>query len=142
MKIDVDLKEEKQRYFLSGAIVNFGTSPAYFSIKKEDVRIKIGDEEYSATHHMQAIAFPGDKTPPSFEIGHINQNGVRKLLNKEYKDNTAHIYIKMDYYPRTFGSLGSRFFSYSFEFKYGIEFLLDSDNKVKITIFVIEQKFV
>lgn len=142
LKIDVEVIKENGGYHFKANVVNFGTSPAYFTVKKEDVCIKIGDEQYFSAQNIQAYAFPTDKEPPSFEIGHVNTVGISRLLKGEYKDNTSHIFIKMNYYSNTEYSFFSKIFSYAFQFRYGIEFSKDVEDKIKVTVFVLEQRFV
>ncbi len=139
LKIDIYWIENAGSYNFKGKVINFGTLPAHFKLKKEDVAIKIGDQEsHISNNDVEAYAFPGDN-PPSIDMGSINSGDVSKLLNNEYKDNTAHLRLNISYCSHN--SLFSRIFSYKFNFKYGIEFSIGNEGKIVTTVFVIEQKF-
>lgn len=138
LKIDIYWIENSGNYHFKGKVINFGNLPAHFKLRKEDLTIKIGDQELSFNNDIEAYAFPGDN-PPSIDMGNINSVQVSKLLNNEYIDNNAHLTANINYCSHN--SLFSRIFSYTFKFKYGIEFSTNNEGKVITTVFVIEQKF-
>lgn len=135
LKVDVEIKKIDGKFLIYGNIVNFGSTPSYFWIPKEDVCIKIGDEKFIGSDEVKAYAFPNEKNTPYFEIGTINPEGINKLLNKKYTDNSSSISIKMRYRSFRF-----KWVKYEFNFIYELQIHGTLENP-SIKVFVKDQKF-
>ncbi len=136
LKLDIEVIERDGGFVFYAHTINFGTVPAHFTLKKEDVTIKIGDEKFFSAKDMDAYVFPNDTQSPSFEIGSINEIGVRKLINHEYKDNTAYLEVILRY-----SSYRLKWWSYKFRFRYSVTLNDCKNGGPRVTVGVIDQSF-
>lgn len=136
LKLDIEVTERNKSFVFLAHVVNLGSVPTFFSAKKEDVTIRIGDEIYHAAKDISAYVFPKDTQPPKFEIGNINEVGINKLLGKKYNDNSAFLDVTL-----TYRSNRLKWLSYRFKFKYEIILTDGSDGKPRVTVAIIDQFF-
>ena len=136
LKLDIEVIERNASFIFLAHVINLGSVPTFFSAKKEDVIIKIGDEIYSAAKDMNAFVFPKDTQPPKFELGMINEIGINKLLNQKYLDNSAFLEVTL-----TYRSNRLKFLVYRFKFKYEIILTDGSGGKPRVTVAIVDQSF-
>lgn len=137
MKIEVDYKKRGQNEIVFlGKIVNFGKVPAFFSLRATDIKIKIGDEEYIAESNAEGYAYPNETQPPIIELGFVNEVGISRLINHEYKDNTASLEIELSY-----RSYRWKWVKYKLHNKYGISFSRNKEGHISLTVSIIKQDF-
>ncbi len=135
--MEVDIQERKGVFFFIGRIVNFGNTPAYFWLDKEKIEIKIGDEIYFSEKDTNGYAFPNEQQPPFIELGKVYELGKNKLIKGEYKDNTAHLDVLLNYQ-----SYRLKWKTYKFHLKYGIKFSDGSNGEPRALVFILSQEFI
>lgn len=97
----IERPERKEGGFdICGTIRNLGNFPADILIKKEDVKIKIGDDlPYTGEKDTEAVSYPYVRTDDGSDrlitIGKIYNLGIQKIKDQKYKDNTIITYCKI-----------------------------------------------
>ncbi len=134
LKLDIEVIERNRSFIFLARVINLGSVPTFFSAKKEDVAIKIGDELYHAAKDIHAYVFPKDTQPPTFELGMINETGINKLLNNEYQDNSAFLEVTL-----TYRSNRLKWLLYRFRFKYEIILTDGSNARPRVTVAIVDQ---
>lgn len=105
-------EEKDGNWFFHILLVNKGSYPAVAKI--ESAILKIGDEEYPTTFNFETVLSPGEKQKLA-PIGHINENGRKKVLGHEYRSNRVE--IKVVLYSR---ALRQKNFRYQTEIEYEV----------------------
>jgi hypothetical protein len=77
--------------------------------------MRIGDEDYPTTYKFETVLSPGEKHK-LVPIGYINENGRKKILGHEYKNNRAEISVSV-----CSKSLHQKAFKYETSLEYEID---------------------
>ena len=109
-------------------LVNKGTYPA--TVKVQNTIMRVGDEEYPSEVKNFVFISPGESKKMAL-IGSINNIGIEKIRQKQYKNNYAEIYAKVKS-----AKIGSKKLNYLTEVTYRVDV---SGDKPLITL--IEERY-
>lgn len=73
-------------------LINKGTYPGIAQITNAELRI--GDETHKTTFKNKIVLSTGENKKAA-HLGHINKNGINKILGHEYRTNRVEIEIKV-----------------------------------------------
>ncbi len=107
------LEKQEGNWFFHIVLANKGEYPVVVKVSKAILRI--GDEEYPTSFKSAIILAPNEREKLA-PIGHINENGRKKIINQEYKNNRVEISVCLQA-----KSLRGRKFRYQTE----VEYLVD-----------------
>jgi len=110
-EIIVEVIEDK--WFFHIMLVNKGEYPAI--VKIAQALLTIGDEKYPTEFNLETILSPGEKQKV-IPIGHINENGRKKIRGHEYRSNRVEILIDLDS-----KALGQKQFKYETKVEYEVD---------------------
>ncbi len=86
-------EKQDDKWFFHIMLVNKGEYPAIAKISH--AILKIGDEEYPTAFNFETVLSPNERQKLA-PIGHINENGRKKILGHEYKSNRMEILVCLD----------------------------------------------
>ena len=87
-EITFEIKDDK--WFFNILLINKGEYPCVAKIVQ--AVLKIGDEEYPTPFNEEVVLSPGEKQKIA-PMGHINENGRRKIIGHEYRINRVEIIL-------------------------------------------------
>lgn len=114
---EIVFEESEQNWFFHILLINKGEYPSIVKITK--ALLKIGDEEYSTPFNFEAVLSPGEKEKLA-PIGHIKENGRKKILGHEYRSNRVEISIEL-----VSKGLEQKKFKYSTKVEYEVDVSAD-----------------
>lgn len=110
---EIIFEENNANWYFHILLVNKGEYPCIVKIEK--ALLKIGDEQYPTAFNFEAVLSPGEKQKLA-PIGHINDNGRKKIVGHEYRSNRVEICVEL----RSKG-LGQKRFKYSTKSEYDVD---------------------
>lgn len=90
---EIIFEESDKNWYFHIMLVNKGEYPAVAKISR--AILKIGDEEYPTSFKFEAVLSPSEKQKLA-PVGHINENGRKKIVGHEYRSNRVEILITLD----------------------------------------------
>ena len=109
----VVFEKKENNWFFHIMLVNKGEYPVV--VKVSNAILRIGDEEYPTQFKSEIILAPNEKEKLA-PIGHINENGRKKITNHEYKNNRVEISVCLQA-----RSLREQKFKYRTEVEYQVD---------------------
>ncbi|HQK63551.1 MAG TPA: hypothetical protein PLF16_00185 [Candidatus Staskawiczbacteria bacterium] len=90
---EIIFEEADGKWFFYVGLINKGEYPSVAKITK--ALLKIGDEKYPTIFDFEAVLSPTEKQRITAPIGHINENGRKRILGHEYKSNRVEIFVSL-----------------------------------------------
>ena len=84
--------KQKGGWHFFGEIINRGTYPGIARVTH--TLMKVGDERYPSKVDYDIVVFPGESKQLAL-IGSIYEQGIKKILGHEYRNNRVEIEIKV-----------------------------------------------
>jgi len=110
---EILLEKSEDKWFFNIVLVNKGSMPGISKITKAE--LMIGDETYPTVFKNEVVLAQGDRQK-LMPIGHINENGIQKIIGHEYASNRVEIVLHVQS-----KSLGSKYFKYSTKVAYYVD---------------------
>lgn len=110
---EIVFEDNNGKWFFHILLINKGEYPSIVKIVK--AILKIGDEEYPTIFNFEMVLSPGEKQKLA-PIGHINENGRKKIIGHEYRNNRVEILISLES-----KGLGQKRFRYQTKAEYEVD---------------------
>ncbi|MCK4708539.1 MAG: hypothetical protein KAU21_07975 [Gammaproteobacteria bacterium] len=103
-------------WYFRARLINYSLLPVITHVSR--CKFRVGDEVFEEKERPDSIALAPNEKNIAITIGHINQEGIRKIRNKEYNDNTVN--IKIELYNR---SVLDKEFKHTSTFEFDVDVL-------------------
>lgn len=110
---EIVFEEKDGIWYFNVVLVNKGEKPGIARITKSI--LKIGDEKYPTQFDLNLVLAPNERQIVN-PIGHINENGRKKILGHEYIENNVQILLEIES-----KSVGDKKFKYKTSEEYRVD---------------------